>query len=150
MFVILLPFCSLIERARYVAVTPANISEIAAAVLTDVKLATYTSAKLGGHRERYFVRRLSRSLFCCFVQICAVERLSHFIGRETRETHSRSSTIQHPSSAEIRNNDAETRDTCAEGGFSARSLVGIEGSVSCVSGRSVRKAIEKKRFSDCA
>jgi len=56
---------SLTERVQYAAVTPENISAIAAAVLTDVKLVMYTSAKR--RREYYyFALRGCRSSRCCY------------------------------------------------------------------------------------
>jgi len=54
-------------RVQYAAVTPENISAIAAAVLTDVKLVMYTSAKRCSHREYYyFALRGCRSRCCYF------------------------------------------------------------------------------------
>lgn len=85
-------FYSLTERVQYVAVTLANISEIAVVVLTDAKLAMYTSAKRRGHREQYFAWKSSRLSPCCSVQIYATKHFRDFLGRETPRIRNRSST----------------------------------------------------------
>jgi len=72
---------SLTERVRFVAVTPENISEIAAAVVTDAKPTMYTSAKRPSHRGHYHILWGSRSLrYCYFTRISAVKHLFRFLG----------------------------------------------------------------------
>lgn len=135
----LLSFYSLTERVRYVAVTPASISEIAAAVATDAKPATYTSAKRRGHREHHFAQRSSRLSSCCFARIRAAERLRSFSSwprRDADEARSRSIIHINDETSFFRAPKLEVTKLGTQSGensFSARSRWHLGGSASSIS-----------------